>query len=86
MMDLINSCMRLRKITKERYALFVQCFPIMSNVEVAVLMKVSLSTVKSYAETMGLTKDPAYLSQVRKSVSKKGHLARWKQLRTRQNG
>lgn len=78
--------MRTKKLTQEQCELFVKVFPVMSNTEVATLLNVGLTTVKNYADIMGLTKDPAYLSKVRKAVSKKGHYTRWNLLRTKQSG
>ena len=78
--------MRTKKLTQEQCELFAKVFPVMSNTEVATLLNVGLTTVKNYADIMGLTKDPAYISKVRKAVSKKGHYTRWNLLRTKQSG
>ena len=49
----------------------------MSNVEVAKLLGVSVTTVKNYADIMELKKEPAYISNIRNKASIKGHLVRW---------
>lgn len=78
--------MRTKKLSAEQCEYFSKVFPVMSNTEVALLLNVSVTTVKNYADIMELKKDPAYLSSVRKQVSIKGHLVRWTLSRTKQNG
>ena len=78
--------MRTKKLTQEQCELFAKVFPVMSNADVAALLNVGLTTVKNYADIMGLAKDPVYLSKVRKTVSKKGHYTRWNLSRTKQSG
>ena len=73
-------------MTEEQCRLLAESFPVMGNVEVARLLNVGITTVKNYADIMGLRKDPEYLSKVRKAVSKKGHYTRWNLLRTKQSG
>lgn len=58
--------MRTKKFSAEQCECFSKVFPVMSNTEVALLLNVSVTTVKNYADIMELKKDPAYLSSVRK--------------------
>ena len=54
--------MRTKKLSAEQCEYFSKVFPVMSNTEVALLLNVSVTTVKNYADIMELKKDPAYLS------------------------
>ncbi len=56
--------MRTKKLNAEQCEYFSKAFPVMSNTEVALLLNVSVTTVKNYADIMELKKDPAYLSSV----------------------
>ena len=58
--------MRTKKLTAEECYLLSEKFPILSNVEVAKLLGVSVTTVKNYADIMELKKEPAYISNIRK--------------------
>lgn len=78
--------MRTKKLTQEQCQLLAEKFPVMSNVEVARLLNVGVTTVKNYADILELSKDPVYISNMRKRVSIKGHYVRWKQSRTKQSG
>ena len=69
--------MRTKKLTAEECHLLSEKFPIMSNVEVAKLLGVSVTTVKNYADIMELKKESAYISNIRNKASIKGHLVRW---------
>ena len=51
-------------MSAEQCEYFSKVFPVMSNTEVALLLNVSVTTVKNYADIMELKKDPAYLSSV----------------------
>lgn len=70
--------MRKRQLSDEECTIFVQKYPITRNRDMAILLNISITTVKNYAQLLGVRKCKEYLAQVKSRASKKGLEARWK--------